>query len=373
MSLLADTQTPVPRSLTRPVSVGNIQIGGNAPVSIQSMTNTDTADTASTLKQIHELAQAGAQIVRVAIPHKNVLDSFENLCSQSPLPLIADVHFDYRLAIAAAEKGASALRINPGNIGGFCKVDSVIGAAKTAGIPIRIGVNEGSLAKEIEANQTLSSVEKLVNSAQIFVEHFKERGFFDIVISAKTHDVTRTIEVNRAIASKLPDIPLHLGVTEAGSLLPGTIKNVAALSTLLLEGIGNTLRISLTEKPSEEVKVAKLLMQSIGLKRSGPEIISCPTCGRTKINLQSYVGLVEEALKDCKKDITVAVMGCVVNGPGEAKHADIGVAGGDGCAILFKGGKKIKRIKEEEIVPELIGAIEAFPQTTSTKRTVKIH
>lgn len=347
-----------PRHKTHQVFVGDIPVGGGAPIPVQSMTCTKTDDADATLSQIKALADAGAAIVRVAVPDKGCFNSFESICKASPVPLVADIHFDYRLAIEAAKRGAFALRINPGNIGEMEKVDAVIEAAKKASIPIRIGVNEGSLAKEIEEDASLNADEKLVGSAVAFVKHFRSRDFLDIVVSAKTHDVMRTISVNRALSEALPSIPLHLGVTEAGSAFSGTIKNVSALSALLAEGIGDTIRVSLTADPVEEVRVGKELLKVLGLGESGPEIVSCPTCGRTKINLERYVAQIEEALKDCTKDITVAVMGCVVNGPGEAKHADIGIAGGDGSAILFERGEIVKNIPEDQIVPELLAAIE---------------
>lgn len=348
----------VARNKTNQVFVGNVPVGGGAPISVQSMTCTKTEDSEATLAQIKALAAKGVDLVRVAVPHAECLDSFKDICASSSVPIIADIHFDYRLAVEAARCGASALRINPGNIGDLDKVDDVIEAAQKASIPIRIGVNEGSLPKEVEADTSLNPEDKLVQSVCMFVEHFMRRGFSDIVVSAKTHDALRTVVVNRALSKALPKVPLHLGVTEAGSAFSGTIKNVAALSTLLTEGIGDTIRISLTADPVEEVRVGNELLKVLGLRDSGPEIVSCPTCGRTKISLEEHVLQVEEALKNCGKDVTVAVMGCVVNGPGEAAHADIGVAGGDGLAILFEHGEIVKKIPEDQIVPELLAAIE---------------
>ncbi len=348
----------MPHTLTHPVLVGDVQIGGGASIPLQSMTSTDTHDAEKTLEQIRVLSVAGAQLIRVALPRASALCAFRKICENSPVPIIADVHFDYKLAIEAAKQGASALRINPGNIGSFKNVDAVIEAAQTAQIPIRIGVNEGSLAPKIEKNEHLSRTDKLVASACQFVEYFERLRFRDVVVSAKTHDVSSTLDVNRRLAQELPHVPLHIGVTEAGTLLPGTIKNVAALSPLLQEGIGDTIRISLTADPLEEVRVGKMLLHVLGLKNGGVEIVSCPTCGRTKIDLVRYAQEVENALADSPKDITVAVMGCVVNGPGEARHADIGIAGGDGCAALFEKGEIIKTIPEDEIVPELLRAIQ---------------
>lgn len=347
-----------PHDLTHPVFVGNVQIGGGARLPLQSMTSTSTHDVETTLHQIHDLAHAGADLIRVALPQKSALSAFQTICEKSPVPIIADIHFDHKLAMAAAKHGASAVRINPGNIGSLEKVNAVIEAAQAAHIPIRIGVNEGSLAPEIENDMRLSRTDKLIASACKFVEYFDRRGFKEVVVSTKTHDVLSTLEVNRRLSRELPHVPLHLGVTEAGTLLSGTVKNVAALSPLLEEGIGDTIRISLTTDPLEEVRVGGMLLRALGLKKGGPEIVSCPTCGRTKIDLLKYANEIEEALQASSKNITVAIMGCVVNGPGEAKHADIGIAGGDGCAVLFKKGEIIKTIPEKDIVPELLGAIE---------------
>lgn len=349
---------PMPHNLTHPVHVGDVQIGGGAPIPLQSMTSTDTHDAEKTLEQIRALSIAGAQVIRVALPRASALSAFREICENSPVPIVADVHFDYKLAVEAANRGASALRINPGNIGSFKNVDKVIEAAHTAQIPIRIGVNEGSLAPEIGENEHLSRTDKLVVSACRFVEHFERRQFKDVVVSAKTHDVPSTLYINRHLSQELPHVPLHLGVTEAGTLLPGTVKNIAALSPLLQEGIGDTIRVSLTADPLEEVRVGKMLLHVLGLRKGGVEIVSCPTCGRTKIDLLRYAQEIENALADSPKDITVAVMGCVVNGPGEARHADIGIAGGDGCAALFEKGEIIKTIPEDEIVPELLRAIQ---------------
>lgn len=348
----------VPHSYTHPVFVGDVQIGGGAPIALQSMTSTDTHDIDKTLQQIRALSLAGAKLVRVALPEVSALSAFSEICQKSPIPVIADIHFNHKLAIAAAEQGASAVRINPGNIGSLEKVNAVIEAAQSAHIPIRIGVNEGSLAPKIENDERLSRTDKLIASARSFVEYFESRGFKEVVVSAKTHDVLSTVEVNRRLSRELPHVPLHLGVTEAGTILSGTVKNVAALSPLLQEGIGDTLRISLTADPLEEVRVGSMLLRSLGFKKGAVEIVSCPTCGRTKIDLMKYAQAIENALSRSSKNITVAIMGCVVNGPGEAKHADIGIAGGDGCAALFEKGEIIKTIPEGDIVSELLRVIE---------------
>lgn len=350
---------PPARTLTHQVHVGNVAVGGDAPVSVQSMTNTPTTDPAATLAQIELLAAAGCEIIRVAVPTKAALDGFGRICAESPLPVVADIHFDHRLAIAAAAAGASALRINPGNIGDMAKVNAVIDAAGEAGIPIRIGVNAGSLAPEVDAREDLTQPQKLVYSARAFVEHFYERGFRDVVVSAKTHGVIPTVLANRELARVLPEVPLHLGVTEAGSLVQGTVKNTAALSLLLAEGIGSTLRISLTEPPEREVEVAWDLLSALELRRRGPELVSCPSCGRCQIDLIALAHAVEERLHEVKAPISVAVMGCTVNGPGEARHADIGVAGGRGQGMLFAHGEQVRVVQEDTLVDELMAEIHA--------------
>ena len=347
------------RELTRPVHVGKVQVGGGAPVAVQSMCTTKTDDPAATLAQIRSLADAGCEIVRVAIPSAAVLDGFEAVCAESPLPVVADIHFDHRLAIEAARRGASALRINPGNIGSWDKVDAVIDEAGAAGIPIRIGVNAGSLDRAVDAREDLTQPQKLVQSAVSFVEHFRERGFSDIVMSAKVHDVPATIETNRELSRLLPDVPLHIGVTEAGTMLQGTVKNVAALSVLLSEGIGDTMRLSLTADPVEEVRVAWELLAALGMRRLHPELVSCPTCGRCQVNMIPIAEEVARRLQGVRAPISVAVMGCAVNGPGEARGADIGMASGRGEALLFAGGEPIRKVPEESMVDELFAEIRA--------------
>lgn len=357
---MADSNTsPRPaRELTRPVHVGGVTVGGGAPVSVQSMCTTKTSDPAATLAQIGRLADAGCEIIRVAVPAASALDGFAAICEASPLPVVADIHFDHRLAIGACQRGAAALRINPGNIGSWERVDAVIDEAGAAGIPIRIGVNAGSLDAAFAERADLTLPEKLVASAASFVEHFRERGFADIVLSAKAHSVPTTVETYRALSRELPDVPLHVGVTEAGTLRQGTVKNSAAIGALLMEGIGDTMRLSLTADPVEEVAVAWDLLSAVGLRRLHPELVSCPTCGRCQVNLIDIAEEVSRRLGSVKAPISVAVMGCVVNGPGEARDADIGLASGKGQALLFAGGEPIRKVPEGHIVDELFEEIE---------------
>ena len=355
---MSERNIGAPRERTRPVRVGDVVVGGGAPVSVQSMCTTDTADPEATLEQISRLADAGCEIIRVAIPRAEALDGFRAICEASPLPVVADIHFDHTLAIEACRRGAAALRVNPGNIGSWERVDAVIDEAGAAGIPIRIGVNAGSLDPAFAEREDLTHVEKLVGSATSFVEHFRERGFADIVLSAKAHGVPTTVEVNRALSRDLPDVPLHIGVTEAGTLRQGTVKNAAAIGALLMEGIGDTIRLSLTADPVEEVNVAWDLLSAEGLRRLRPELVSCPTCGRCQWDLMGVAAEVERRLATVRAPITVAVMGCVVNGPGEAKDADIGLAGGRGKAVLFASGEKIRTVDEAHAVDELFSEIE---------------
>lgn len=346
------------RNLTHQVRVGNVAVGGGAPVSVQSMCTTKTSDPKATLAQIKELMHAGCEIIRVAVPNRAALDGFEEICKESPLPVVADIHFDYILALEAAQRGAHALRINPGNVGSMERVDAIIDAAGEAGIPIRIGVNAGSLAKEFDVRQDMSLSEKLVASAESFVEHFKQRQFEDIVVSAKAHDVVTTIATYRALSQSLPHVPLHVGVTEAGTLQQGTVKNSAAVGILLEQGIGDTMRLSLTADPVEEVKVAWTLLAALGMRRLYPEMVSCPTCGRCEVDMIPLAEEVNRRLAESKKPINVAVMGCVVNGPGEARDADIGVAFGRGQGMIFMNGKPLRKVEESKIVDELFKEIE---------------
>lgn len=348
----------LPREATRPVMIGSVQIGGGAPVVVQSMTCTDTHDADATLAQVRALADAGCDIVRVTVPDADAIESFRRICAESPVPIVADIHFDYRLAIGAVQAGAAKLRINPGNIGSWEKVDAVIDAAGEAGAAIRIGVNAGSLERDIAERDDLTQPEKLVASSLRFVEHFEDRGFKDIVLSAKAHSVPTTIETYRALSRALPHVPLHLGVTEAGTVRQGTIKSSVGLGVLLAEGIGDTLRVSLTADPVEEPPVAWGILECLGIRRRGPELVSCPTCGRTQVDLIPIAQEVERRLQSVTKPISVAVMGCVVNGPGEASDADVGVACGRGTALLFRHGNVIRKIAEADIVDELMAEID---------------
>ncbi len=354
------TESSIPaRNLTRRVRVGSVAVGGGAPVSVQSMCTTKTDDPKATLAQIERLAAAGCEIIRVAIPGPHVLDGFGEICQESPLPVVADIHFDHKLAIEATRRGAAALRINPGNIGSWDRVDAVIDEAGAAGIPIRIGVNAGSLDQEVAERQDLSQPQKLVLSASSYVHHFEERGFKDIVLSAKAHSVPTTLATYRALSQNLPHVPLHVGVTEAGTLRQGTVKNSVAVGTLLEEGIGDTMRLSLTADPVEEIDVAWDLLSALGMRRLHPELVSCPTCGRCQVNLIGMAEEVARRMREVKAPISVAVMGCVVNGPGEAKDADLGVACGRGQALLFQNGKPIRKVAEEDVVDELFAEIQA--------------
>lgn len=329
--------------------VGHVGIGSQYPVTLQSMTNTDTKDTEKTLKQIRMLATEGIEIIRVALPEKEAVESFKRICLESPLPVVADIHFDYRLALEAIEAGASALRINPGNIGSRDKVEQVIKKASAYQIPIRIGVNSGSIRKDILAKYQRPTAEALVESLVEQVEIFEQLDFRDIVLSLKASNVPMMIAANRLVSEKLP-YPIHLGVTEAGSPKSGVIKSAVGIGTLLAEGIGDTIRVSLTGDPLNEVEVGKQILKSLHLREDGVEIISCPTCGRTKIDLVALVEAVEDLAKNITKPIKIAVMGCVVNGPGEAREADIGIAGTFGEGLIFRKGKVIRRVKEEELL-----------------------
>ena len=353
----AQTTQTLPRDLTRKVMVKDVAVGGGAPVTVQSMCTTKTADAQSTLAQINRLADAGCEIIRATVPNKDSLDAFERICAESPLPVVADIHFDYRLAIESARRGAAALRINPGNIGSFDKVDAVIDAAGEQGCAIRIGVNAGSLDPKVAERTELTLPQKLVASSVAFVEHFEQRGFGNIVLSAKAHSVPVTLETYRALSRELPTVPLHLGVTEAGTLRQGTVKNSVGVGILLAEGIGNTIRLSLTADPVEEVDVAWDLLSALGLRRLHPELVSCPTCGRTQVDLIKMAEEVSARLSRVNAPISVAVMGCVVNGPGEARDADIGIACGKGQGLLFAGGEPIRKVSEEHMVDELFDEI----------------
>ncbi len=340
--------------------VGEVPVGGGAPCAVQSMLNAAPDDVDANLAQIERLAAAGCEIVRMAIPKREYVPAFARVCEQSPLPVVADVHFDYRIAVEAAQCGAAKLRINPGNIGSWERTDKVIDAAREAHIPIRIGVNAGSLDDAIQQRGDLTQAEKLAESACEYVRHFEERGFEDIVISAKAHDVMTTVEAYRILAKRIPSVPLHIGITEAGTLFQGLIKSSAGLGVLLEEGIGDTMRISLTDDPVREVQACWTLLQALGLRRRGPEIVSCPTCGRCKVDMIAIAQEVEERLRAVAKPVRVAVMGCVVNGPGEARDADIGIAFGDGQGILFRKGEVLRKVLANETVDALMEEIQAL-------------
>ncbi|MEW5913148.1 MAG: flavodoxin-dependent (E)-4-hydroxy-3-methylbut-2-enyl-diphosphate synthase [Thermodesulfobacteriota bacterium] len=344
------------RSHTRRIKVGPVPIGAGAPVAVQSMTNTDTRDTAATLAQIQELAEAGCEIIRCAVPDLAAAQALGAIIAASPLPVIADIHFDAGLAVAALEQGAAGLRINPGNIGGAKAVARVVAAAKAAGAPIRVGANSGSLPKEIVERWGGPTPSALVEAALGHVRLLESQGFDQIKVSLKSSNVLDTLAACRLWA-QTSDIPQHLGVTEAGGLLPGAIKSALGIGVLLLEGIGDTLRISLTADPLREVEAAWHLLRACGLRSRGVEIISCPSCGRTEIDLFPLVEAAQRELAKIKEPLTVAIMGCVVNGPGEAAHADLGVAGGRGQGVLFAGGRVVKKFPEAELLPELLKAV----------------
>ena len=345
--------------MTRQIHVGGVPIGGGAPVAIQSMLNTKTTDIPGCLRQIGQLQAAGCQIVRLAVPNLEAARAFAQICKESPLPLVADIHFDYQLAIAAAEGGASKIRINPGNIGGEDRVKAVVDVCKDKGIPIRIGVNGGSLDKKLLEKYGHPTAEALVESAFTHLELLEKFGFYDTCVSMKSSAVPTMVQAARLFRARC-DYPLHIGVTETGPVRQGLIKSAMGIGALLLDGIGDTIRVSLTDDPVEEVYAAKDILKAAGLRREGVNIVSCPTCGRTRIDLIGLVNRVDEALKDCKKPITVAVMGCVVNGPGEAREADIGVAGGDGWGMIFVKGEPVEKLPYDELLPARLKRIEAM-------------
>ena len=343
--------------MTRRIMVGSVPIGGGAPVAIQSMLNTKTMDVEGSLAQIGRLQAAGCQIARLAVPDQPSAAAFREICAASPLPLVADIHFDYKLAIAAAEGGAAKIRINPGNIGGDDRVQAVVEVCKEKHIPIRIGVNGGSLDKKLLEKYGHPTAEALVESAFSHLELLEKQGFYDTCVSMKSSTVPTMVAAARLFRSRC-DYPLHIGVTETGPVRMGMIKSAMGIGALLLDGIGDTIRVSLTDDPVEEVYAAKDILKAAGLRKEGVNIISCPTCGRTKIDLIGLVNQVDGALKDCQKPITVAVMGCIVNGPGEAREADIGIAGGDGCGMLFEKGQQIAKLPYDELLPALLKRIQ---------------
>ena len=345
--------------MTRQINVGGVTIGGGAPVVIQSMLNTKTTDVAGSLAQINQLKAAGCQIARLAVPNMEAARTFAEICKESSLPLVADIHFDYKLAIAAAEGGASKIRINPGNIGGEDRVQAVVEVCKDKKIPIRIGVNGGSLDQKLLEKYGHPTADALVESAFEHLALLEKYGFYDTCVSMKSSTVPTMVQAARLFRSKC-DYPIHIGVTETGPVKQGLIKSAMGIGALLLDGIGDTIRVSLTDDPVEEVYAAKDILKAAGLRREGVNIVSCPTCGRTRIDLIGLVNQVDAALKDCEKPLTVAVMGCVVNGPGEAREADIGIAGGDGWGMIFEKGQQVEKLPYEELLPALLKRIEAM-------------
>ncbi len=345
--------------MRKQVKCGNVLIGGGAPISIQSMTNVDSKDEAALLTQIDQLAKAGCDIVRIAIPDMESAWTLQKIRPKVEIPLVADIHFDYRLAIAAIEAGADKIRINPGNIGSRERVKAVVDAARERDIPIRIGVNSGSLEKDILDKYGGVTAEGLAESALRSVQIIEDMGYDHLVVSLKSSDVLMNYRAHKLVAEKT-DHPIHIGITEAGTLKRGKVKSAVGIGALLLEGIGDTMRVSLTADPVEEVSYAKELLEAVGLREPQVNLVSCPTCGRTKVDLQGLAEEVERRLSetDIARGLRVAVMGCVVNGPGEAKEADFGVAGGDGKGVIFAKGKILKTVEEKDIVDELMNAIE---------------
>ena len=343
--------------MTRQLRVGDVLIGGGAPVSIQSMLNTRTTDVEGSLAQLRVLKTAGCQIARLAVPNMESARGFAEIVKESPLPLVADIHFDYKLAIAAAEGGAAKIRINPGNIGGEDRVKAVVEVCKDKNIPIRIGVNGGSLEKDLLEKYGHPTAEALVESAFGHLELLEKYGFYNTCVSMKSSTVPTMVAACRLFREKC-DYPLHIGVTETGPVRQGLMKSAMGIGALLLDGIGDTIRVSLTDDPVEEIYAAKDILKAAGIRKEGVNIISCPTCGRTRIDLIGLVNQVDQALKDCEKPITVAVMGCVVNGPGEAREADIGIAGGDGWGMIFEKGVQVDKLPYEQLLPALLDRIE---------------
>lgn len=345
--------------MTKQIHVGGVAIGGGAPVSIQSMTNTRTSDVESTLSQIRALASAGCEIVRVAVPDMEAARAVAKIKEHSPLPVVVDIHFDYKLALEAVAAGADKVRINPGNIGGEDRVKAVADACRQRGVPIRIGVNGGSLEKELLAKYGRVCPEAMVESAFGHIRLLNKFDFDDICVSLKSSSVPFTMKAYQ-IMSRESDYPLHIGVTEAGTVKMGTLKSAVGIGGLLALGIGDTMRVSLSADPVEEIYAARDILKAAGIRKDGAELVSCPTCGRTRIDLISMAGEVEERLKSVNKEITVAVMGCIVNGPGEASAADCGIAGGIGEGVLFKKGQIIKKVPQDQLVDELFALIDTL-------------
>lgn len=340
------------RNQTKEIAIGSVKIGGDNPVAIQSMTNTKTEDVRATVSQILKLEAAGCEIVRCAVPTMEAAEALREIKKEIHIPLVADIHFDYRLAIAAIENGADKIRINPGNIGSKERVKAVVDSAKAHGIPIRVGVNSGSLEKPLLEKYGGVTAAGIVESALDKVHMIEDMGYDNLVVSIKSSDVLMCVEAHELIAKECP-YPLHVGITESGTVWSGNVKSSVGLGIILNKGIGNTIRVSLTGDPVEEIRTAKLILKTLGLKKGGIEVVSCPTCGRTKIDLIGLANEVERMVADIPLDIKVAVMGCAVNGPGEAKEADIGIAGGVGEGLLIRKGEIVKKVKEEELLDTL--------------------
>ncbi|MCI2098269.1 MAG: flavodoxin-dependent (E)-4-hydroxy-3-methylbut-2-enyl-diphosphate synthase [Succiniclasticum sp.] len=345
------------RRKTRQIQVGSVKIGGGAPVSVQSMTNTKTQNAQATLAQIRRLADLGCDIIRCAVPDQEAALALKDITAGSPIPVIADIHFDYRLALQAIESGVDGLRLNPGNIGGPDKVRAVVEAARARHLPIRIGVNAGSLPRDLLEKYGHPTPEALVEAAWRHIHILEDMEYGNIKVSLKCHDVPLTLAAYRLLASQC-DYPLHVGITEAGTVHSGLIKSAVGIGALLAEGIGDTIRVSLTGDPAEEVKAGFEILKALGLRQHGATLISCPTCGRTSIDLEKLAGQVEAHLAGIKEPITVAVMGCVVNGPGEAREADVGIAGGKGEGLVFRRGEVLKKVPEEDLIPSLFVEID---------------
>jgi len=354
------------RKLTRQISIGGVKIGGGAPIAVQSMTNTFTHDVDATVAQVRRLEEVGCELVRVAVPDQPAAEAISSIKKQISIPLIADVHFDHRLAIAAVKAGADALRINPGNIGSAKKVEAVAKVAKAQGIPIRVGVNAGSLEKKLLKKYGGATPKAMVESALANIEVLRSFDFHEIKVSIKASDVLRTVEAYRLLSSQ-SDLPLHVGVTEAGSLYSGTVKSALGIGILLAEGIGDTIRVSLTRDPVDEVRVGYEILKALKIRERGPDIVSCPTCGRCDIDLVKLVEHVESTLLTTTTPVQLAIMGCVVNGPGEAREADIGIAGGRGHGVLFKKGKVVRKVPEQKLFEVLLEEVEKYEGKLSKK------
>ncbi|MFA4884577.1 MAG: flavodoxin-dependent (E)-4-hydroxy-3-methylbut-2-enyl-diphosphate synthase [Desulfotomaculaceae bacterium] len=347
------------RRKTRPVFIGKVQVGDGAPVSVQSMTKTDTRDAVATIAQIKQLALDGCEIIRAAVPDREAAAALPAILKEASIPLVADIHFDYRLALEAIKAGVAGLRINPGNIGGRDKVEEVVKAASEKGIPIRIGVNTGSLEKEVLERYGGITAGAMAESALRHIDILEKLNFFNIKISLKSSNVPLMVDAYRLLADQV-DYPFHIGVTEAGTLRSGTVKSAVGIGILLNEGIGDTIRVSLTGNPGHEVRVGYEILKALGLRRRGVELISCPTCGRTRIDLIRIAGEVEERLQSLDRPLKVAVMGCEVNGPGEAREADVGIAGGKGTGLIFRKGEIVRKVPEDRLVDELLKEIETL-------------